>query len=1305
MAGKYKRIYIGIGTSLIGLFAILTMMGLQIVDTTGDITCAGTIDDPCVSYFEVRNPTARSIYIYNYDEVQLDFSPDIKGYELYVLYYGKWHYTNFTKETRLGNIPKDRKYSFVFPRYSIKKFKLVGYKHNPTDDIKWSVGTNGAELDPMWKGIKDKSYTRTTETNCNDNGKCWTALYSGIKYVYEDNKWKNVEEARSLKDKGFKVHFIENDTEFPIEVIDFNYTSITVKLKVVDFKDNIPVRIWKHNSELERRFLQDILNGKKISKGLAKDYKDTHKRINFELLSQEETRTYDFSMDSILEFGYNSTTIQLQDANTENLEDITVSYGSFPNFKYGIMVKFNMSSIVSGSSIDASSFNVYLFNSAGGLTDTDLNIYRVASQTWTEDDSTASLNTAWGTKTDVDNTQTISNDVEWKSFDVTTQVTNEWASNTNITIGLEDPDNVITSVQGNDAGTTTHISIGIESNLVQFYSKEHATVATRPYLNITYTLPLEDWTITPNTKHEFDDVNGEYNSLVYIDSTHYLNTYKGELEDGYAVVLTVNAEDWTITNGTKHEFDTIRAYHNSLIQVDSTHYLNAYSGLDGDGYAIVLTVNQTDWTITNSSLHEFETVSSYYNSLAQIDSTHYLNAYGGAGWDGHAVVLTIDNNTWTVTSGTKHEFDIVVAFYNSLVQIDSTHYLNAYSGTDNDGYAVVLIVNISDWTVTSGTKHEFDTDTGQCNSLVQIDSTHYINAYSGADNHGYAVILIVDTDAWTVTSGVKHEFDTNNSYDNSLIQIDSTHYINAYSGKDYDGYAVILTVNQTDWTITNSTLYEFDTVFGRYNSLVQINTSHYIDAYSGADNDGYAIVLSVEIPVDEISPTYSDNSTNSTHTGQDILHSLNWADEEGLSGYIFSFDNGTGSFTNDSWVSMTGTENWSNVTKTVNAIGGTTIQWKIYANDTSDNWATSDIYTYTTSCSDNDDCALCYKCSSEVCVVQIDTEDLKSECTASYNDCSNQYTRIGPDGLCDGAGACDTNDNSVAVTSGYVCQNGNNINPSGSSDCGSGDAEDCNCAIWYVCIIEACTKPEYYTGFDGNSSCVITNWQSKGTDANVTANVTIATTENVSICTENTANTCGLVQCDGNANTPYYHGWDGTFTCFYRNDTIGYCSGAGTCDSHAYSCTNAVIDGSTGVTCSLEMFETGCSGTIAGTCSSALDFDVEESSGTYFYFYASQPVQTEIEPYGQTSAKGMFTLHNNYSYIIDIYAKLNETNGVTLKLDESYSYGDSVPITDSYVLIYNNLAIDATEYVWAWADFNNLQSQWNPELDITAVAS
>jgi hypothetical protein len=87
--------------------------------------------------------------------------------------------------------------------------------------------------------------------------------------------------------------------------------------------------------------------------------------------------------------------------------------------------------------------------------------------------------------------------------------------------------------------------------------------------------------------------------------------------------------------------------------------------------------------------------------------------------------------------------------------------------------------------------------------------------------------------------------------------------------------------------------------------------------------------------------TYSLNSTNSTLAGTNILHSLKWSDETGLSGYIFSFDNGTGNFVNDSWTAFNSNPDWSNVTKYVPSTIGTTIRWCVYANDTDNNWEDS----------------------------------------------------------------------------------------------------------------------------------------------------------------------------------------------------------------------------------------------------------------------------------------------------------------------------------------------------------------------------
>jgi len=107
--------------------------------------------------------------------------------------------------------------------------------------------------------------------------------------------------------------------------------------------------------------------------------------------------------------------------------------------------------------------------------------------------------------------------------------------------------------------------------------------------------------------------------------------------------------------------------------------------------------------------------------------------------------------------------------------------------------------------------------------------------------------------------------------------------------------------------------------------------------------------------VDTEAPQYSQNMTSATLAGNPVLFSLYWTDFA-LGGYIFSFDNCTGVFVNDTWTEMTGTGNWSNVSKTINSTVNCKIRWRVYANDTVGNMNVSDIYSFRTTsgyCSSN----------------------------------------------------------------------------------------------------------------------------------------------------------------------------------------------------------------------------------------------------------------------------------------------------------------------------------------------------------------
>jgi parallel beta-helix repeat protein len=168
---------------------------------------------------------------------------------------------------------------------------------------------------------------------------------------------------------------------------------------------------------------------------------------------------------------------------------------------------------------------------------------------------------------------------------------------------------------------------------------------------------------------------------------------------------------------------------------------------------------------------------------------------------------------------------------------------------------------------------------------------------------------------------------------------------------------IFTAISDTDGTL-NCTLYLNDTIYG-LNESVNNDTEttiissqipegfDYIWYINCTDINGTLKSSSRILNVDLTAPTFSSNSTNSTYAGQSVEHNLKWQDDS-LTGYIFSFDNGNGIFENDSWVSMIGTSNWSNVTKSVNSTIGSTIQWKVYANDSAGNWKVSEEYSYNT---------------------------------------------------------------------------------------------------------------------------------------------------------------------------------------------------------------------------------------------------------------------------------------------------------------------------------------------------------------------
>jgi prepilin-type N-terminal cleavage/methylation domain-containing protein len=347
---------------------------------------------------------------------------------------------------------------------------------------------------------------------------------------------------------------------------------------------------------------------------------------------------------------------------------------------------------------------------------------------------------------------------------------------------------------------------------------------------------------------EFDAVIGQDTALAQVDATHYLLAYTGSGDVGYALILTVDAVAGTITCGTESEFDTTMGRTPALSQVDGTHYLCTYEGNSQEGYAVILTVNTSDWTISAGTALDFETNGADNSDLCQIDSTHYLCAYQGDMDDGYAVVLTVNTSTWEITAGSSLEFDTQDGKTPSLTQIDGTHYLCAYEGASGVGKAVVLTVDTGDWSISKKSPHTFDSGTILTPVLCSIDGIHHLCVWQGyADKDGQAVVLTVNDTMWTTSSETLFEFDMQ-ATEPALCKIDAETYVCACESQGNAGSVVVLDVNLSDYSIARGVPYEFDEYTPDTSpDLCQIDSNNYLCSYTGDEADGWAVILCLGI--------------------------------------------------------------------------------------------------------------------------------------------------------------------------------------------------------------------------------------------------------------------------------------------------------------------------------------------------------------------------------------------------------------------------------------------------------------------------
>ncbi len=338
------------------------------------------------------------------------------------------------------------------------------------------------------------------------------------------------------------------------------------------------------------------------------------------------------------------------------------------------------------------------------------------------------------------------------------------------------------------------------------------------YLRVNYR--TED--VITITSLEFNHEKTKAPHVAYISGNEYLCVYSGDSDDGFAVVFNIHPFLLDISRGVAFEFDAVKGNNPVLHKLDNqiSRFLCLYSGNGDVGWAVVMKVDTGTWTVTNETALNYEISKAKTPALIHIKGEYYLCAYNGIDDDGWAMVLKVDQNTFAITRGASLEFDTKKGKTPSFAKIDDQHYLCAYQGDDDDGWAVVLKVDENTFQITKKTSFEFDSQKGKTPVLQKIDNEHYLCAYESDGSDGWAVILNVNKDTFAITKKTPYEFDDVRGKTVSVMKLNylppgtenRMDFLCGYSGDKDHGYVTILRVDTINWIISHGNALDYDSI-------------------------------------------------------------------------------------------------------------------------------------------------------------------------------------------------------------------------------------------------------------------------------------------------------------------------------------------------------------------------------------------------------------------------------------------------------------------------------------------------------------
>lgn len=164
---------------------------------------------------------------------------------------------------------------------SNKLYALIGFMVF----LVMAIPINAQEYGPTWDKV----------------GENHIIFYDDIRNVYEDGQWKRIEDADSLLGVPGIELIIDEDPDYPVHVVDFSYSSITIEAEIKNSKDanvDVPLKVLEYDVD-------------------QKDFIETGNQRNERFAKIDEKRTItldsrdEWDITKQIKFGQNSTYVSI----------------------------------------------------------------------------------------------------------------------------------------------------------------------------------------------------------------------------------------------------------------------------------------------------------------------------------------------------------------------------------------------------------------------------------------------------------------------------------------------------------------------------------------------------------------------------------------------------------------------------------------------------------------------------------------------------------------------------------------------------------------------------------------------------------------------------------------------------------------------------------------------------------------------------------------------------------------------------------------------------------------------------------